>query len=195
MVPNISLIRIVLTTVIFYPLPFHLQAQERTCLDGKRSYFGVCPDDLNNSRPLQPVAPTLPNPPPPQVPQPISPPKTSSTPWAVVYQHLSKGMHISDWVFAGNEGPEVVRAEGMRRCVKGWRTCQVWIEGPHRCAAVLAVILKNQHWYDNYIPILFDSEEELKAKISSCEANKKGDQCIVEKVWPDSPAIQKYCAK
>lgn len=29
-----------------------LHAQERLCPDGKRSYFGVCPDDGNESRPL-----------------------------------------------------------------------------------------------------------------------------------------------
>ena len=29
-----------------------IQAQERICPDGKRSYFGVCPQDENNSRPI-----------------------------------------------------------------------------------------------------------------------------------------------
>lgn len=29
-----------------------VQAQERICSDGKRSYFGVCPQDENNSRPI-----------------------------------------------------------------------------------------------------------------------------------------------
>ena len=29
-----------------------VQAQERICPDGKRSYFGVCPQDENNSRPI-----------------------------------------------------------------------------------------------------------------------------------------------
>lgn len=31
---------------------------ERVCPDGKRSYFGVCPDEGNNSRPLQSEPPT-----------------------------------------------------------------------------------------------------------------------------------------
>ena len=34
---------------------FDLSAEERVCSDGKRAYFGVCPDDGNNSRPLQPT--------------------------------------------------------------------------------------------------------------------------------------------
>lgn len=39
-------------------------AEERLCPDGKRSYFGVCPDEGNNSRPMQsePPAPKLPAP-------------------------------------------------------------------------------------------------------------------------------------
>jgi len=33
-------------------------AEERLCPDGKRSYFGVCPEEGNNSRPLQSELPT-----------------------------------------------------------------------------------------------------------------------------------------
>ena len=38
----------------------HAQAQERICPDGKRSYFGVCPDDGNNSRPVPAPTPATP---------------------------------------------------------------------------------------------------------------------------------------
>ena len=38
-------------------------AEERLCPDGKRSYFGVCPDESNDSRPLKPdVVPAVPTP-------------------------------------------------------------------------------------------------------------------------------------
>jgi tripartite-type tricarboxylate transporter receptor subunit TctC len=36
-------------------------AQERICPDGKRAYFGVCPDDGNNSRPLAPAPNVVPD--------------------------------------------------------------------------------------------------------------------------------------
>jgi hypothetical protein len=71
-------------TQFFIPLPLclHLSvfligfsapsvnAEERLCPDGKRSYFGVCPEEGNNSRPLQPevVPPTSPKPVPVTVP-------------------------------------------------------------------------------------------------------------------------------
>jgi len=44
------------------------QAQERICPDGKRSYFGVCPDDGNNSRPVP-----VPTPAPSVVTTPVKP--------------------------------------------------------------------------------------------------------------------------
>ena len=37
-------------------------AQERLCPDGKRAYFGVCPSDGNNSRPLPPTPNVVPDP-------------------------------------------------------------------------------------------------------------------------------------
>lgn len=67
--------------------------QERICPDGKRSYFGVCPDEGNNSRPIQnnepvqtpsrvpapTVQPTAPPPPPAPTPRPpvVASPGTS----------------------------------------------------------------------------------------------------------------------
>ena len=42
---------------------FQAHGQERLCPDGKRSYFGVCPDDGNQSRPPPaPAPPTTPAP-------------------------------------------------------------------------------------------------------------------------------------
>jgi len=53
-------------------ISIHAHGQERICPDGKRSYFGVCPDEGNNSRPLQPdvVPPTSPKPAPAPAPTP-----------------------------------------------------------------------------------------------------------------------------
>jgi tripartite-type tricarboxylate transporter receptor subunit TctC len=46
----------------------HVQAQDRLCPDGKRSYFGVCPEDGNQSRPLPSPTPAPRPVPPPAVP-------------------------------------------------------------------------------------------------------------------------------
>jgi len=59
----------------------HVSAQERICPDGKRSYFGVCPEDGNNSRPLQPtVTPTVPTPAPTPAPAPTPVPTPAPKP-------------------------------------------------------------------------------------------------------------------
>jgi hypothetical protein len=47
-------------------------AQERLCSDGKRSYFGVCPQELDSSRPLPP------SPNPREEPRPTSQPQAGS---------------------------------------------------------------------------------------------------------------------
>jgi uncharacterized caspase-like protein len=39
-------------TLLLWVISFQAHGQERLCPDGKRSYFGVCPDDGNQSRPL-----------------------------------------------------------------------------------------------------------------------------------------------
>jgi len=49
-------------------------SQEKLCPDGKRSYFGVCPDDGNQSRPLPSIEPR----PTPAPPQPRSGPSVGS---------------------------------------------------------------------------------------------------------------------
>jgi hypothetical protein len=42
---------IVSLVILFFGIGVDALAQERLCPDGKRSYFGVCPDESNNSRP------------------------------------------------------------------------------------------------------------------------------------------------
>jgi hypothetical protein len=54
----------VLFAGVFAPVA---DAQERTCADGMRSYFGVCPDGSNNSRPQPGGTPR-------NAPDPITPP-------------------------------------------------------------------------------------------------------------------------
>lgn len=44
---------IVSLATLFFGIGLDALAQERLCPDGKRSYFGVCPDEGNNSRPMQ----------------------------------------------------------------------------------------------------------------------------------------------
>jgi hypothetical protein len=47
--------------ILFLGTGTHVLAQERLCPDGKRSYFGVCPENGDNSRPLKPeVVPPAP---------------------------------------------------------------------------------------------------------------------------------------
>jgi len=46
-------VRIIALVALFSWANSHVFAQEALCLDGKRSYFGVCPEDGNNSRPLE----------------------------------------------------------------------------------------------------------------------------------------------
>ena len=173
-----------------------LQAQERLCPDGKRSYFGVCPDDGNNSRPLP--APE-PQPLPVPVPRPVPAPSANlpsgenlNLPWAVVYIHTYKGSHISNWTHAGYGGQKVVEAEGLKRCIKGWRTCEVWISGPNKCAAVLTFENENK-LYGTYIPIIYDTDAELTSKIAACEYKHKGYKCFIPRIWQDNPKLERFC--
>jgi len=52
---NFHLFLAVVLLLVF--ISFQAHGQERLCPDGKRSYFGVCPDDGNNSRPLPAPSP------------------------------------------------------------------------------------------------------------------------------------------
>jgi hypothetical protein len=45
--------------LLLWAISFQVHGQERLCPDGKRSYFGVCPDDVNQSRPLPAPEPRL----------------------------------------------------------------------------------------------------------------------------------------
>jgi len=94
--------------VVFFlwlPITSCLYAQERLCPDGKRSYFGVCPEADNNSRPQQPIVPQLPTPTAPK-PSPAVPARTgNSPPWggaAVPASTQDAAVVLNEWQKADN---------------------------------------------------------------------------------------------